>query len=125
VPNQEKAERDAASTCNEYKTKGFLKMKKTEYHILVCNSFRLGGEPQGICNKKGAADLLGYLENEIIDRGLNVLLSSTGCLKACEHGPVMVIYPAGWWYGEVDSGKLDEILDALEEGLPTSDLLLA
>jgi (2Fe-2S) ferredoxin len=100
-------------------------MKKPEYHILVCNSFRLNGEPQGICNKKGAADLLGYLENEIIDRGLNVLLSSTGCLKACEHGPVMVVYPAGWWYGEVDSGKVDEILDALEEGRPASDLLLA
>jgi (2Fe-2S) ferredoxin len=98
-------------------------MKKPEIHILVCNSFRLSGEPQGVCNKKGAKDLLGYLENEIIDRGLNAMVSSTSCLKCCEHGPAMVIYPAGWWYSEVNSSKLEKILDALEEGRPAEDLL--
>ncbi|BAZ97575.1 MULTISPECIES: (2Fe-2S) ferredoxin domain-containing protein [Dehalococcoides] len=100
-------------------------MKTPDYHILVCNSFRVNGDPQGICNRKGAADLLGYLENEIIDRGLNVLVSSTGCLKACEHGPAMVIYPPGWWYGEVDTAKLDIILDALEDGQAASELCLS
>lgn len=100
-------------------------MNKPDYHIFVCNSFRVSGEPQGICNKKGAKDLLGYLENEIIDRGLNVLVTSTGCLKACEHGPAMVIYPAGWWYGDIDMSKLDVILDALEEGDAASELLLS
>jgi (2Fe-2S) ferredoxin len=99
-------------------------MKKPEFHIFVCNSFRLNGEPQGVCHKKGAVDLLGYLENEIIDRGLNALVSSTGCLKCCEHGPAMVVYPAGWWYDEVDTGKLDKILDALEESLPAAGLLV-
>lgn len=99
-------------------------MKTPRYHMLVCNSFRLSGDSQGICNKKGASDLLGYLENEIIDRDLDVLLSSTGCLKACEHGPAMVIYPAGWWYGEVDLAKLDRILDALEEDRAEESLLL-
>ncbi|AAW39642.1 MAG: (2Fe-2S) ferredoxin domain-containing protein [Dehalococcoides mccartyi] len=100
-------------------------MKTPDYHILVCNSFRVNGDPQGICNRKGAADLLGYLENEIIDRGLNVLVSSTGCLKSCEHGPAMVIYPPGWWYGEVDTAKLDIILDALEDGQAASELCLS
>jgi (2Fe-2S) ferredoxin len=93
-------------------------MSKPQFHILVCNSFRLNGEPQGVCHKKGAADLLGFLENEIADRGLNALISSTGCLKRCENGPVMVIYPAGWWYDRVDLKKLEAILDALEEGRP-------
>lgn len=100
-------------------------MNKPQFHIFVCNSFRLGGDPQGICNKKGASDLLGYLENEIIDRGLDALVSSTGCLKACEHGPAMVVYPQGWWYGDVDTAKLDSILDSLEDGGPASDLLLS
>jgi (2Fe-2S) ferredoxin len=35
----------------------------------------------------------------------------------------MVIYPAGWWYNEVDIKKLDTILDALEEGQPAAELL--
>jgi (2Fe-2S) ferredoxin len=99
-------------------------MKKPDYHFLVCNSFRVTGIPQGTCNKKGAVDLLVYLENEIVDRGINAQISSTSCLKACEHGPVMVVYPAGWWYNEVDVSKLDIILDALEKGQPAAELLL-
>jgi (2Fe-2S) ferredoxin len=99
-------------------------MNKPEFHILVCNSFRVGGEPQGVCNKKEARNLLQYLEGEIIDRGLNAMVSSTGCLKACDHGPVMIVYPAGWWYGMVDEDKLDRILDALEEKSPVPELLL-
>jgi (2Fe-2S) ferredoxin len=100
-------------------------MNKPEYHLLVCNSFRLSGVAQGTCNKKGAPDLLQYLENEIIDRGLNAMVSSTGCLKLCDKGPVMVVYPAGWWYGELDEARLDQVLDALEEGQPVKELLVA
>ena len=99
-------------------------MNKPQYHILVCNSFRLSGEPQGMCNKKGAVDLLQYLEEEIISRGLDAQISSTGCLKVCDRGPAMVVYPAGWWYGEVTEEKLDEILDKLEEGEPVDEYLL-
>lgn len=99
-------------------------MEKPEFHLLVCNSFRVGGEPQGVCNKKEARNLLQYLEGEIIDRGLNAILSSTGCLKACEHGPVMIVYPGGWWYGKVNEEKLDRILDALEDKKPVPELLL-
>ncbi len=97
-------------------------MKKPEHHIFVCGSFRVSGEPQGICHKKGSMGLLPYLENELADRGLsNVSVSSTGCLKVCDRGPAMVIYPGNWWYGGVDSeSAVDEILDALESGVPAS-----
>ena len=99
-------------------------MDKPDYHIFVCNSFRLGGDPKGACNRKGATNLLQYLEEEIIDRGLNAMVSSTGCLKLCEKGPVMVVYPGGWWYTELTEETLDEILDALEEGQPAEELVL-
>jgi (2Fe-2S) ferredoxin len=92
-------------------------MEKPEYHIFVCASFRADGEAKGMCNKKGSVSLLPYIENEILDRGLNAQITSTGCMKACDHGPVMVIHPAGHWYGNVDSEDVvDEILDALEDG---------
>ena len=29
-------------------------MQKPQYHFFLCNSFRANGEPQGVCNKKGA-----------------------------------------------------------------------
>ena len=100
-------------------------MQKPEYHIFVCNSFRVGGDPQGVCNRKDAVNLLQTLENEIVDRGLDAMVSSTGCLKLCEKGPIVVVYPQGWWYTEVDEGKLDQILDALEEGEPVEEFLAA
>ena len=99
-------------------------MQKPDYHFFVCNSFRIGGDPQGVCNRKEATSLLQYLEEEIIDRGLNAMVSSTGCLKMCEKGPIMVVYPGAHWYAEVTEEKLDEILDAIEEGEPAEALLM-
>lgn len=92
-------------------------MKKPDYHILVCNSYRVAGDAQGACNKKGAVNLLQYLSEEASDRGLDVAVSTTACLNVCTQGPVMVIHPNNFWYGGIDSeDKIDEILDALEEG---------
>jgi len=91
-------------------------MEKPEHHILVCASFRVAGEAKGACHRKEAVSLLQYLETEIIDRNLDARVSSTGCLKQCEHGPVMVVYPEGHWYGEVNEEKVDEVLDAIGEG---------
>jgi len=96
-------------------------MKSPEYHFFICNSYRVTGEPQGVCNKKGAADLLQYLETEILDRDMDGAVSSTGCLKVCTKGPVMVLYPHGKWFGEVTEEKIDAILDALEDGEDTSE----
>lgn len=101
-------------------------MKKPEYHILVCNSFRVAGDSQGACNKKGAANLLQYFMEESVDRGLDVAVTSTACLNVCAQGPVVVIQPNNYWYGEVDSEeKIDNILDALEENEAYTELIIS
>lgn len=92
-------------------------MDKPSIHIFVCASFRADGDPKGVCNKKGSVALLPYIENEILDRGLDAQITSTGCMKACDYGPVMVIHPQNLWYGKVENEEIvDEILDALEDG---------
>jgi len=102
-------------------------MKKPKHHIFVCGSFRASGDSQGVCHKKDSMQLLQYMERELSDRGLtDVVVSSTGCLKICERGPAMVIYPENWWYGKVDcESAVDEILDALENGAFTQKYLIA
>lgn len=101
-------------------------MEKPKYHIIVCASFRVGGEPKGICHKKGSTSLLPYIENEILDRGMDALITSSGCMKMCDSGPVMVIQPDNLWYGNVDSeDAVDEILDALEDGETVSGYLIS
>lgn len=101
-------------------------MKKPDFHILLCNSYRVAGDAQGACNKKGAAQLLQYISEECSDRGLDVAVSSTACLNVCSQGPVMVIHPNNFWYGGVESEEIvDEILDALEEGEPCEKYLIS
>jgi (2Fe-2S) ferredoxin len=100
-------------------------MDKVAYHFFVCCSFRANGEPQGVCHKKGSVDLLQYLENELIDRGItDAAVSSAGCLKVCDRGPAMIVYPQGDYYGNLSKGAIDEILDALEDGTVCEKYLL-
>jgi len=101
-------------------------MEKPDRHILVCASFRASGEPQGVCHKKGAMNFVQYLESELMDRDLGaVMVSTTGCLKVCDRGPAMVVYPEGHWFGGMESeDDIDTILDALEDGEVAEDFLL-
>jgi (2Fe-2S) ferredoxin len=100
-------------------------MKKPEYQILVCNSYRVAGDAQGYCNKNGATDFIPYIMEECADRGLDVAVTSTACLNVCSQGPVMVIQPQNLWYGGITEERIDEILDALEEGDVVKNYLIA
>jgi len=99
-------------------------MHKPTHHIFVCGSFRPTGA-QGVCHKKESSALLQYIEQEAADRGLEgVMVSSTGCMKLCDHGPVVVVYPEGSWYGKVNEAAADAILDAIENGGVAEEFLL-
>ena len=78
-------------------------MEKPKHHVFVCGSFRVAGDPEGVCHKKDSGGLVQYLEAEVGDRGLDgVTVSSAGCLKLCEEGPLIVVYPEGHWYGKME-----------------------
>jgi (2Fe-2S) ferredoxin len=102
-------------------------MEKPKHHIFVCASFRVSGEPQGACRKKGSLGYLQYLQEGLSDRGMeDTVVSITGCLKVCDHGPAMVVYPENFWYGGIESEEaIDEILDALNEGKAADKYLIA
>ena len=100
-------------------------MKAPEFHILVCNSYRVAGDAQGFCNKNGAATLIPYIMEECADRGIDATVSSTACLNVCSQGPVMVIQPNNFWYGAINTERIDEILDALEEGNAVEEYLIS
>lgn len=100
-------------------------MATPKRQILVCQSFRAAGDKKGICHKQ-TDGFLQYLEEEIIDRGLNCMVTATTCLKQCEAGPIMVVQPENWWFKEVDSHEaIDVILDGIEEGVPSAEYLIS
>ena len=99
-------------------------MALPERQILLCQSFRSKGDPKGICHKQ-TDGFLQYIEEEILDRGLDMQIVATGCLKQCESGPIMVIQPDNLWFKGIDSeAAIDAVLDGLEDGEPPSDYLL-
>jgi (2Fe-2S) ferredoxin len=81
----------------------------------------MNGTPQGVCAKSGSGALMQYLEEELSNRGLgDVAVSSTGCLKVCDRGPGVVVYPENWWFGHIDSEEaIDEVIDSIEKGSPS------
>ena len=59
--------------------------------------------------------MIQYLTEGAADRGLDVAVSSTGCLNICAQGPIVVVHPQNTWYGGIESeDQMDELLDALE-----------
>ena len=99
-------------------------MALPERQVLLCQSFRSKGDPKGICHKQ-TDGFLQYLEEEILDRGLDMQVVATGCLKQCESGPIMVIQPDNLWFKGIDSETaIDAVLDGLEDGEPPADYLI-
>ena len=51
-----------------------------------------------------------------------VMVSSTGCLKLCEKGPVVLVYPEGYWYQGVEG---EDAIDAILDGLRPAQVALS
>ena len=99
-------------------------MAVPERMIIVCQSFRVAGDMKGICHKQ-TDGFLQYLEEEVLDRGLDCLITASTCLKQCESGPIIVIQPENWWFKNVSSEEvIDEILDGLEDMDPPAEYLM-
>jgi (2Fe-2S) ferredoxin len=102
-------------------------MQKPSHHVLVCGSFRMNGTPQGVCAKGGSAQFLQYLQEELADRGLvDVAVACTSCLKVCDRGPAVVVYPENWWFGHIDSEEaVDAVIESIASGTPNPQYLLS
>jgi (2Fe-2S) ferredoxin len=99
-------------------------MNKPNHHIFVCSSSRINGQQKGFCFSKSAVDIVNNFMEEVQDRGLEIMVTNTGCFGICDKGPIVVIYPEGIWYGSVTPDDVEEIMDALEEGTEVKRLEL-
>lgn len=76
------------------------------HQVLVCRGPR--------CGARGADATAEALSQELMRRGLDdddVLVTQTGCLFPCNHGPVLVVHPDNVWYGEVTTERVPAIVD--------------
>lgn len=103
-------------------------MARYTRHVFVCTNQRGPGSARGCCNADGKEGLHRLLKQAADAAGLQatVRVNKSGCLDQCEHGPVVVVYPEGTWYGNVTEGDVAEIVQShLVEGRPVQRLVQA
>ena len=61
--------------------------------------------------------LLNYLKEQVVAAGLivgdpeAVRVNRAGCLGVCAEGPIMVVYPEGVWYYNLNQSAIDRIIE--------------
>ncbi len=103
-------------------------MAPYERHLFICCNQRPGDHPRGSCDPDADDGLQKAFKKALAERGLNrrVRANKSGCLDQCEHGPTVVVYPDGVWYGFVDQADIGEIIDShIVGGVPLARLRLA
>ena len=112
-----KAERDAEA---------IVKPRIREYsrHLLVCTGPR--------CTQNGEGEaLFESLQSKLRDAGLGVDAGAqrvkrtrTGCVAACQGGPILAVQPDGVWYFNVTDANADRIVsEHLKNGRVVEDLV--
>ncbi len=103
-------------------------MPAFERHIFVCHNLRPEGAPRPSCTADGRSDLHAELQQKAKAAGLGnrVRINKSGCLDQCEHGPMVVVYPDGVWYGNVRPEDATAIVNEhLVGGCPVERLRVA
>jgi len=82
-------------------------MKDTIYrsHVLICTGTG--------CVSSGAKTIKESLEEELAANDLSneIKIVETGCHGFCEKGPIMIVYPEGVFYCELESNDVAEIVE--------------
>lgn len=89
-------------------------MARFEKHVLICDNHRDPSDKRGCCSAKGSAQVLDKFKERMKELGLTYKMraNKSGCLDACEHGVVVLVYPEQIWYGNVKEEDVEEIIQS-------------
>lgn len=89
-------------------------MPRFEKHIFICENKRDEDNPRGSCFNNGSADLKPIFQKRLKELGVShkIRANGSGCLDACEFGPVVLVYPEQVWYGGVCKDDVEEIIQS-------------
>jgi len=108
-------------------------VKPYKYHVFVCTASGAGEEintpanPERnrFCSDKGGDLIRERFWQELARANIEyVKVTRMGCMVQHKHGPVVVVYPDGIWYGPVQIQDIAEIVDQhLTAGQPVERLV--
>ena len=85
---------------------------KFDKHIFICTNQRKDGERKS-CGEACGMELVKAFKKSMKEKGLQGRMRAqrSGCLDACEFGPSIVVYPEGIFYGGVQTGDVEQIVN--------------
>lgn len=83
-------------------------------HVFIC-TFDRGGKKKS-CADNNSTEIRKALKAEVEKRGWKnrVRVSQSGCLGACDKGPVVIVYPQDIWFSEVSTNDVGRVLSRVE-----------
>jgi (2Fe-2S) ferredoxin/SAM-dependent methyltransferase len=100
-------------------------MQPFRYHVIVCTQQKVENVP--CCAASDGDAVVSALHEHLGKQNLtnDVIVSTTGCLGACNHGSVMIVYPDATWYGPVKPDDIAELVAShLKSGQPVARLTI-
>jgi (2Fe-2S) ferredoxin len=79
-------------------------LQNAKRHLFLC----IGPE---CCDPLEGEQAWENLKRRVKEMGAGVMRTKAACLRVCQGGPWLVIYPEGVWYGEVTASRLEVILE--------------
>ena len=80
----------------------------------MCTNARSSGKPA--CGPRGGAAIVTAVQNLLLARGAEALVTPCSCLGPCFDGPNAVVYPDGVWYGGLDESDASLLVEHLIDG---------